>query len=218
MASKGEARCLLPKLSWQVPGVWAPQRQRSPRAPPLPAAGPAPRLQSAARVPGRKGVLSSRGRCRLLGACPAPGPPGTCRARAEERRRQSSRTPAGRPVRPAGSSEVLLPPDPILAAATAEGDGSLLRAAAVLPLPHAAPPRPAQLALRERQDKSSFLCKRSERPPPGPHPRGPQCPRPPSQGPPGPQGPSPLPTGRGPLALGCLGPGRCPRDPSPSPE
>ena len=80
---------------------------------------------------------------------------------------------------------MLLPPDPVLAAATAEGDSVFCAQLQCFHFPTLRHHDLHSWRAESCQDKSSFLCKRSERgPPPGvsvhpPRPRGSQytCPQ-----------------------------------------
>lgn len=170
MASKGEAPWPLrrraglgcPSSPGRQPGVWAPQRPAEPAGPRPPAAGPAPRPQSARCVlPLPVGAADPRS----VSLRPW-GPRARAEVRAEERRRAVPVTPS---IRPAGSSEVLLPPDPILAAATAEGDGVFCAQLQCFHFPTLRHHDLHSWRAESCQDKSSFLCKRSER---GPQPQG----------------------------------------------
>lgn len=105
-------------------------------------------------------------------ACPCPPTP--CRAAHRGTEAGGPRDAVCRSARPAGSSEVLLPPDPVLAAATAEGDSVFCAQLQCFHFPTLRHHDLHSWRAESCQDKSSFLCKRSERgPPPGSQPTRP---------------------------------------------
>lgn len=83
---------MLPELSWQVPGVWAPQLTVAPAGPhPSQLPGQPLTRRVPAACPGEEGASSPVPRALPTPeACPCPpGPQARAELRAEEQRRQS---------------------------------------------------------------------------------------------------------------------------------